>query len=203
MTRSKPATTGDRRMVSRRDRMGIEEAAAVVELDLPGRRQRCEGVLDLRGDRAGRHGFLQRVLPQVAHQAAPGAFAVRQEDRGDWNDFSGRSTRAPRRTRRAATGRAMLRQAAGRESSGRAPRPASDTEHGDVALTDTATGSACGIRLRERQTSCSCRPRTAPCWKRRFGKTGISIPVTAATPRETISPLSRVEPVDIVAASAR
>ena len=29
-----------------------------------------------------------------------------------------------------------------------------------------------------------------PCWKRRFGNTGMSNPVTALTPRLTISPLS-------------
>ena len=30
----------------------------------------------------------------------------------------------------------------------------------------------------------------APCWKRRFGKTGMSMPVIALTPRRTISPFN-------------
>ena len=45
---------------------------------------------DLRGDGAPRHGLLQGVLPEVAHQATPGAFPVGQEDRGDVDGFARR-----------------------------------------------------------------------------------------------------------------
>ena len=74
---------GDRGMVFRGNGPAVEEAAGVVELDPAGRRKRRERLGDLGRDRPGAGALLERVLPQVAHQASPGALAVRQEDGGD------------------------------------------------------------------------------------------------------------------------
>src|SRR2546428_2281222 len=71
------------------NRVGIEEAPAIVELDLARRRQLRQSIIYLRRNRAQRQRFCQRVLPQVAHQAAPGAFSIRQEDRRDRDEFAG------------------------------------------------------------------------------------------------------------------
>ena len=83
---------GDRRMVFRRNRAWIKKAAAVVEFDLARGRELGEREIDLRRDGSGRHGSGERVLPQVAHQAAPRALAIRQEDRRDRHDFAGLRT---------------------------------------------------------------------------------------------------------------
>ena len=37
-------------------------------------------VVDLLNDGTGRYGFVQRVLPEVAHEASPRAFLVGQEN---------------------------------------------------------------------------------------------------------------------------
>ena len=76
-------------MVFQRDCATIEEAPAVVELDLTGSRELLQERTQsepgsLRGNRLS-----QRVLPEITHQAAPGALAVGQKDRGDRNNFAG------------------------------------------------------------------------------------------------------------------
>src|SRR5262245_33598501 len=58
-------------VVAARDRAGVEEAAGVVEL-YPRRRWKAgERAADLRLDRAGSDRLLERVPPEVAHEAAP------------------------------------------------------------------------------------------------------------------------------------
>ena len=69
------------------DRLGVEEAAGVVELDLTRRGQRGEGAGDLRGDRPEGSGFGEGVLPEIAHEAAPGALAVGQKESGYRDDL--------------------------------------------------------------------------------------------------------------------
>ena len=71
------------------NRVRIEEAPAIVELDLARRRQLRQSIINLRRNSARRQSFCQRVLPQVAHEAAPGAFSIRQEDRRDRDQFAG------------------------------------------------------------------------------------------------------------------
>ena len=38
-------------------------------------------MVELRGDRPGGHGIVQRVLPEIAHQAMPWAFLVGEKNR--------------------------------------------------------------------------------------------------------------------------
>ncbi len=73
---------GDRGMILGRHRAAVEEAPGVVELDSAGGREDAQRLADLLGDRARRHGLLERVLPEIAHQALPGTLPVGQEDRG-------------------------------------------------------------------------------------------------------------------------
>src|SRR5688572_16723432 len=86
---------GDGGMIRGWNGAGIEEAAAVVELEMPwsagaaglsrrrGDSQFAQCPVDLRGNGARRHGFRECVLPKITHQAAPRAFAVGQENCGD------------------------------------------------------------------------------------------------------------------------
>lgn len=74
-------------IVFRGNGVGIKEAAAVVELDVAGWRKLPEGIVDLRRDSSCGEGFGERVLPEVAHEAAVGALAVGEEDGGDGNDL--------------------------------------------------------------------------------------------------------------------
>ena len=84
----------DRRIVGRRDRPGIEEAAAVVELYLHRKGPRIRPCpnrkLHLARNRPLRDGIAGGVLPQVAHQAAPGAFSVGQQHDAGIDDGAGR-----------------------------------------------------------------------------------------------------------------
>src|SRR6185503_902309 len=83
----------DGRVIVTRDCTRIEEAAAIVELDVPQHRvPRCHRVkrpIDLLGDGSGRNGFGERVLPQIAHYATPRTFAVGQKHRRYGNYFAG------------------------------------------------------------------------------------------------------------------
>ena len=83
-----PHTLRDGREILRRNRARIEEAARVVELDLAGFYELPQREVDLLRDRARRNGFGQRIFPEIAHQTAPRAFAIRQKDRCDANDFA-------------------------------------------------------------------------------------------------------------------
>src|SRR6185437_1186209 len=67
----------------------VEEASAVIELDLPSRRQprECEAYLLWNGSR--RKAFGKCVPPQVAHQAAPWALPIREKDGCNRDQFSG------------------------------------------------------------------------------------------------------------------
>ena len=67
--------------------MCIKEASRVVEFDLVELGQAAEllfsltkRVVDLFNDRTDRDGFVCCVLPEVAHQATPGALLVCQEN---------------------------------------------------------------------------------------------------------------------------
>src|SRR5439155_6335848 len=71
------------------NRVRIEEAPAIVELDLARRRQLRQSVIYLRRNSARRQSFCQCVSPKVAHQAAPGALSIRQEDRRDRDQLAG------------------------------------------------------------------------------------------------------------------
>ena len=83
-----PNEGGDLLMLFGANRLCVEEAARVVQLDVPRPRQGRERPADLRGDRSRRRRLRKCVLPQVAHQAPPGALAVSQEDRGDGHDLA-------------------------------------------------------------------------------------------------------------------
>ena len=68
-------------VIVRGNLLRVEEAPGVVQLDVPYRRQLVESRTDLRNDRACRNGLVERVAPEVAHDAAPRALAAGQEDR--------------------------------------------------------------------------------------------------------------------------
>src|SRR5580698_1244881 len=70
-----------------RNRMMIEEAPAVIELDLACWRQLRESIFDLMWNRAERNGLHRCILPEVAHQATPGTLAICKEDGRYWNHF--------------------------------------------------------------------------------------------------------------------
>src|ERR1043166_8081665 len=82
-----------------RDRAGIEEASAIVKLEVararrdrrgaPGCVERSQSHVNLPRNRSGRHRFVERVLPQIAHQTAPGTFPVRKKYRRDRDNFAG------------------------------------------------------------------------------------------------------------------
>ena len=74
-----------------RDLLRIEEAAGVVQLDLPDRRQIGERRSDLVRNGTTRHDFVQCVGPQVAHDATERTLAVGQEDDGSRHQLTGRS----------------------------------------------------------------------------------------------------------------
>ena len=78
----------DGRVILRRDRFAVEEAAAVIELDLPGGGKPVQRVLDLRGDGPQRRIAGKCIAPQVAHQTMPWALAVGQEDCRDGYDLA-------------------------------------------------------------------------------------------------------------------
>lgn len=80
---------GDGGVVGGRDRVGIEEIAAVVELDVARKGQAIERPADLGGHGPDGDGVVRGVFPQVAHQAAEGAFAVGDEDGRDVVDPAG------------------------------------------------------------------------------------------------------------------
>jgi hypothetical protein len=68
--------------------LAIEETAGVEQLDLARHRQAAELAfrlakrkVNLPGDRSGGHGFIERVLPEIAHQAAPRTFLVGEKNR--------------------------------------------------------------------------------------------------------------------------
>ena len=70
------------------NRLAIEETAGVVQLDLAQLGQAAELAfrlakrkVNLPGDRSGGHGFIERVLPEIAHQAAPRTFLVGEKNR--------------------------------------------------------------------------------------------------------------------------
>ena len=75
------------------DGFDIEETACVVEFDLA---QLCQAAalafcpskreVDLPSDGPGRHGFVEGVLPEIAHQAAPRAFLIGEKDRQPINE---------------------------------------------------------------------------------------------------------------------
>ena len=68
--------------------MHVEEAAAVIELDLTCWGQPGQGKADLFGYSAGWNTFSERIAPQVAHQASPRTFSVREKDGRDRDDFA-------------------------------------------------------------------------------------------------------------------
>src|SRR5262249_44437787 len=74
-----------------RNRLRIEEAASVIELHLPCRRQRDKRLADLHRDRSALDGRVERVLPQIAHHAAERTLAVGEEDDGGWNQRATRT----------------------------------------------------------------------------------------------------------------
>ncbi len=72
---------------------GVEEAAAVKELELFGLgTEVLEGIGNLMRDGAKGDGLGEGVLPEVAHQAAPGTFFVGQENAGGKDDSAGSGT---------------------------------------------------------------------------------------------------------------
>ena len=84
---------GDRGIFSLGDGFDIEETACVVEFDLAQLGQAAalafclaNREVDLPGDGTGRHGFVEGVLPEIAHQAAPRAFLVGEKDRQPINE---------------------------------------------------------------------------------------------------------------------
>ncbi len=179
----------DRVDVRIRDGLRVEEASGVVELDPARRREGGDGGADLAGDRARRRVARQRVLPEIAHQAPPGTLPIGQEDGRD-------------RDRRAGLVRLLLEEKGGGggriDAVARAPLiqdPLIPADGGNRIRADHArfmrrgpeSGAGNPTRRREIGRGCRAEP-SAPCWKRRLGKTGIVKPVTAATPQRTTSP---------------
>ena len=76
-------------VVCGRDRLTVEEAPAVVELDGARRWQSIECISELCRNCADRCRLLQRMPPQIAHETPPGTFPICQQDRSDRNDFEG------------------------------------------------------------------------------------------------------------------
>ena len=66
-----------------RNRVRIEEAAAVIELELSRRWKLEKCVIDLCRDRPERNRFAERVAPQVAHQTTKRALSIGEKDSGD------------------------------------------------------------------------------------------------------------------------
>ena len=79
----------DCRVILNGDGARVEEAAAVIEFDLPRRREALQSVVNLCRNRSRWHRLRQRVLPEIAHQASPGALAVGEKDGGDGNRAQG------------------------------------------------------------------------------------------------------------------
>ena len=71
--------TGDGWVIFSWNGSRIEKATTVVELDVARWWEVFEGVVNLCWNRSCRHRFGQCALPEVAHQAAPGAFAISEE----------------------------------------------------------------------------------------------------------------------------
>src|ERR1700722_10186094 len=138
-------------------------------------------MIDLCRDRPHGNRFRERVAPQIAHQTAKRAFPVGEKNSGHWYNHSPvrillfyeifiRKVRIAFLSRRA--------------------------EAQDPAI-------HCGVHgysdrnfwrysaSRNGSLACIVLSATAPCWKRRLENTGISNPVTALTPRDTISPFNR------------
>lgn len=67
----------------------IKKTAAVIELHLSRGGKARQGVINLCGDGTDRNRLRERVLPQVAHQAAPGTLAIGEEDGRDIHEFAG------------------------------------------------------------------------------------------------------------------
>ena len=80
---------GDTRILLGRDGAWIEEAAAVVELDVACRPEAVERVPNLARDCARGDALRECVTPQVTHGAAPRALAIGEEDRCDLADVTG------------------------------------------------------------------------------------------------------------------
>ena len=76
-----PDPRGNRSMVLQWNRPPVKKTPAVVELHLPRCRQLLQRVIDLRWNCTSGGYIFQSVLPQIAHQAAPRALAIRQKDR--------------------------------------------------------------------------------------------------------------------------
>ena len=70
----------NRVIVCRGNGLRVEEAARVVQLQLTNRRQPRERVPNLTGDHSFRDHVVERVDPEVAHDAAERALPVGQED---------------------------------------------------------------------------------------------------------------------------
>lgn len=84
---------GDRGIFGLWDGFDIEETAGVVEFDIAQLGQAAalafclsKREVDLPSDGPGRHGFVEGVLPEIAHQAAPRAFLVGEKDRQPINE---------------------------------------------------------------------------------------------------------------------
>src|SRR4051812_33561692 len=167
--------SGNRRKIFGRNRFRIEEAAGVVKFDLGtcGAAKLCQRKIDLRGDGSGRNCFRERVLPQVAVEAAPRALTIGENDGGNGNNVPGFALFF--------FDEEGVRAFRGEKT---APLPDLGSHAYSARNCFRKSASRCGTRWR------SCSTGSAPCWNRRFGNTGMSKPVMAFTPRETISPLS-------------
>ena len=170
-----------------RDRRPVEEAAGVVELHVRAGGQPLERESDLRGDRALRRRRLERVLPEVAHQAAARALPVRQEDRRDRRPFrppraASSSTKKPY-GRRGSTAFSRRRQA-GIASRARGRR---GSRSRGAAYPRGTRRYCASVREALRGSVLLHRPRAG---SGASGRRASSRPVTALTPRATISPLS-------------
>ena len=171
--------------------MHVEEAAAVIELDLPRWGQPRQSKADLLGDCAGWNAFSECVAPQIAHQASPGTLSIGEKDGRDRDDFARGCTlvlnekriRPPRIQNMAL--RPFTENPAISLRNG-----SSDMRDGLAIIIDNGTETAFVFRFSEGQCPRMVCSAMAPCWKRRLGKTGIFRPVRLSTPCDTISPLS-------------
>src|ERR1700728_621012 len=176
----------DGRIVRGRNCLGIEKTAAVIEFELARGPQIEKRVIDLCRDSSQRYCLAKRIAPQVAHQTAERAFSIGEKDGGNRIDCAANGTFLFDEIQVGKIRIADLPRRAAAEYPGIAFRRFGRIYVHEYKDRNFRRYSA----SRKGRAECMVASETAPCWKRRLGKTGIAKPVTDFTPRATISPFS-------------
>src|SRR6185436_10826412 len=184
-----------------RDRLRVEEAPGVIQLDLASRRQCGERLANLLDDCPPRHRRIERVDPQVAHHAAERALAIGQEDDGGRREGA---VLVPLFFPHRGVGAMGIESSLGAAKIEHEPVVDQRTgtlislpERRVLASASASRSRSCHIWLNTRwHQAFVTRARGvawAPSWKRRLGRTGMSAPVSAFTPAATtcLSVISR------------